>query len=475
MSRRQLITVTPTAWSYRGNAVAFSERGRPLDIWAGIVGESCRVEVTHRGQHRSSAKFVEVAGKPHPFRRKGPHRRYHISGSCPLMHMTEEGQHHAKLDMVRTALASDGFESHTPSSMQGSPDGEWGYRHSVKLVYGRSDRGNLRLGAYARGTNRIVTISDSEVVTPTLRRCMKGIAHHLIEADIWPYELDTGKGLLRHVVMRQSRSTGHVLVTLVASRRDNRLREVAQIIQAELAPVIGVQLHVNDVPGNAIYARDEEGEIWTRNMVGKPFIEDTIGSHVLGIGGGDFFQVNPSVANEMCSSILREFQAHRERPVLDLYCGVGAFTMALAKQHGWALGIELVQGAIHRAKESARRNHVSAEFLAGDVGEVLPSALNRVAGKAPLIVLNPARKGLEAEVGLKLLECQPMRIAYVSCNPRALSRDLREICDRGWKVDSIEAYDMLPQTAHVELIAFLSPKVAPKATGRAPRRRVVRS
>ncbi|HCH66431.1 MAG: 23S rRNA (uracil(1939)-C(5))-methyltransferase RlmD [Deltaproteobacteria bacterium] len=470
----RIVTATPTAWSPSGCAVAFSDRGRPLDIWSGIVGESCRVKVTHQGMNRAMGYFLEPTGKPHRHRRKGDGPTFHISGSSPLMHLTEKGQHQAKLMMIREALATGGFESFTPDSMIASPDGEFGYRHVVKLVYGRSERGSLRLGAYARGTNRIVTISDSMVVTPVLRECIAGVAQRIIGADIWPYDPDTGRGLLRHVVMRQSRSTGHVLVTLVATRSDNRLREVAEMIQFELASVVGVQLHMNEQPGNAIFGRDEEGEIKTRSLVGKPRIEDKIGNHLLGIGGGDFFQVNPGVANLICTELLAEFASERERPVLDLYCGVGAFTMSLAEQHGWALGVEVVQGAITRARESARKNHVSASFVAGAVADVLPTALERVAGKAPLLVLNPSRKGLEPEVGRRVLACEPLRIAYVSCNPKALARDLVEICARGWRIDSIRAFDMLPQTAHVELLAMLSPIRSPEPSGRAPRRKVVR-
>lgn len=471
---RQVVTVTPSAWSNRGSAVAFSPNGQPLDVWSGIVGETCRVEITHHGMNRARGYFLEPVGAPHRLRRQSPSQPYHISGSCPLMHMTEEGQHQAKLAIIRDAFAEWEFEDATPESVVSSPDGEWGYRHTVKLVYGRTEQGSPRLGAYARGTNRIVMISDSEVVTDVLRSCMRSIAHHLIDEDIWPYDTETRRGLLRHVVMRQSRASGQVLVTLVCTRKDKCLKNLATIIQNAIPPVSGVKLHVNDKPGNSIYCRDEDGEIWTRNLVGKPFIEDTIGGHVLRIGGGDFFQVNPSVANVMCDDLLAEFEPHRQRPVLDLYCGVGSFTMSLAKQHGWALGIEVVQGAIYRAKDSARLNHVPAEFLAGTVGEVLPAALARVAGKAPLVVLNPARKGLEPEVALKVLACEPIKIAYVSCNPKALARDLKEFSTRGWKIDTIKAYDMLPQTSHVELIAMLSPVNAPTPSGRSPRRKIVR-
>ncbi|MAA78952.1 MAG: 23S rRNA (uracil(1939)-C(5))-methyltransferase RlmD [Deltaproteobacteria bacterium] len=455
--KHQRVTVTPTKWSHRGSAVAFDAQGHPLDIWAGIVDETCEVDITYHGQNRSSGIFVRSIGQKHHFRHLGQSTNFHLSGSCPLMHMTQEGQHQAKLSMIQDSLKKFGLERHTPKKMISSTDDGKGYRHTVKLMYGRSKKGNLRLGAYARGTHHIVQIDDTDVVTPILRQCMKKMVQIILKYSLPPYEPSTGQDGLRHVIFRQSRKSGRVLVTLVSSRPDPLITEVAQIIQHHIKPVVGVQLHVNNRSGNAIYARDAHGEIQTRNLVGESLIYDSIGSKTLAIGAGDFFQINPHIADKMCSQILNEFSPQKEYPVLDLYCGVGAMTMSLAEQHGWALGVEVVRGAIIRAQENARRNNVFAEFIAGDVSTKLPTIFQQLCSPNPLVVVNPSRSGLGEDVVQKIVEGAPIRIAYVSCNPKTLVKDLASFRSKDWGIDHIQAYDMLPQTSHSELVAILSP------------------
>ena len=449
----QRLTVTPTKWSHRGSAVAFDSQGHPLDIWAGIVGERCEVDVTYRGQNRSSGIFVRSCGQKHAFRRLDQSLTFHRSGSCPLMHMTQEGQHRAKLSIIHDSFKEFGLEGFAPNQIIASDNGEKGYRHTVKLNYGRSKKGTLRLGAYARGTNHIVQIDDSDVVTTTLQKCMTHTHAILIESKCPPYDPSVGSEGLRYVVFRQSRWSGHVLATLVASKPSSIVKQVARRIRKRMKAVVGVQLHINNRPGNSIYARDEHGEIQSKNITGESLIYDSIGGKILGIGAGDFFQVNPAIAEKICAQVVHDFSSHKEYPVLDLYCGVGAMTMSLADQHGRALGVEMIRGAINRAQENAHQNNVRAEFIAGDVSIVLPTLTEA----NPLMAVNPSRRGLGEEVVQKIVEVDPIRIAYVSCNPKTLARDLASFRSKKWDIEYIHAFDMMPQTSHSELLAILSP------------------
>ena len=128
-------------------------------------------------------------------------------------------------------------------------------------------------------------------------------------------------------------------------------------------------------------------------------------------------------------------------------------TMSLADQHGRALGVEMIRGAINRAQENAHQNNVRAEFIAGDVSSVLPTLTEA----NPLMAVNPSRRGLGEEVVQKIVEVDPIRIAYVSCNPKTLARDLASFRSKKWDIEYIHAFDMMPQTSHSELLAILSP------------------
>ena len=390
------------------------------------------------------------------------------------MHLDDPGQHRARLSMVQAAFLREGLEIDAPASVVPSPDGSLEYRHVVKLAAGLSDHGRLRLGAYGRNSHVVVPIPECNVATPTLRELMRSVAYHAIELDLRPFDPETGDGVLRHVVMRQSRANGQVLVTLVTGRGGRLPRALADRIQGTNPQVAGVALHVNAQPGNAIYSAEPGEAPQFSRLTGTPFIEEQLAGVRLRVGAGDFYQANPGMADRIARDLVELLAPLRDRPVLDLYSGVGAFTLVLAKAHGWAFGAEVVPGAVKRARENALLNHLPAEFGSGRVGDILPELRSRTEGRGPVVLVDPARRGLEEGVINSILEAEPAALAYLSCNPRALARDLAILGERGWSVEALRAYDMFPQTAHLETLAVLRPPTAPEVTRRAPRRRRVR-
>jgi 23S rRNA (uracil1939-C5)-methyltransferase len=283
----------------------------------------------------------------------------------------------------------------------------------------------------------------------------------------------TDRGVLRHIVLRQSRASGKMILTLVAGRRPKVLNELAERIEAQIPEVDGVHLHLNTEIGNSIFQVTEDG-IGSRCMAGTSTIEEELGGVRLNIGSGDFFQANPSVADLMVRDVVELVSDERDRPIVDLYCGVGAFTLALAKEHGWGIGIDVVASAVRRAQQNAQKNRISAEFVAGPVEERIADIAVRVAGAAPVVVMDPARRGVEPSVIDAVTELKPSRLIYVSCNATTLARDLVGFVAKGWAIEGMKAYDMFPQTAHLELVVDLRPAVRPQPARSGPRRRKVR-
>lgn len=468
------ITVTPKEWNPRGEAI-IRKGHRRLVIWAGIPGEPARVHVYHQGQNQDLARFMEPSKRPHPHRREPPCYRYNICGGCPLMHLETVGQHKARLRMLHDVLEPIGLGHKVPDRVIASPDGETDYRHVVKLVVGHSDQGNLRIGARGRDGRSVVPVPHCTVATPALRAAMVSVAHHVIQLDIQPYNPMTGDGSIRYVVLRQSRASGQILVTVVSGKKERKLGQLAEALTADNINIVGIHLHFNDLVGNAIFDRDEDGLVGSLPLRGNPTITETLGGVELKVGPGDFFQINPGMADRVVNDVVEMFADDRSRAVVDLYSGVGSFALALGKHHGWAIGVEGVAGATLRARENARHNDISAEFVSGDVGEVLPEIARRLDGRAPVVVVDPARKGLGADVVDHLLRLEPARIAYLSCNARTMAEDLQGFLSAGWDVKSLRAYDMFPQTAHLEVLAELTPPVAPpEPVRRPPRRKIVR-
>lgn len=472
--------VTPQRWSDHGEAVSRHPDGRLIAMWAGIPGEAAHASLVHAGRNKVEARFEAPAAGAHEGRRAPPCGRFHSCGGCPMMHLEPEWQRRARLAAAKAAFRSQGLDELVPDHVVPSPDGDTEYRHVVKLSAGRSDHGNPRLGAYMRGSHKVLPIPSCDVATPALREAMKVVSHHFIDLEIPPYDEESGRGVLRHVVMRQSRATGHILVTLVVTSLDRRVRELADRIMNGLGHVLGVSAHVNEEPGNAIFAPAKEPEDGEeprppfKRIAGSPVIEDTLAGVRLRIGPGDFFQANPGMADRIATDLVALLAGWKDRPFVDLYCGVGGFALVGARAHGWALGAEVVPGAVFRATENAQLNHLPAEFVHGRIVDLVPGLITRLGDRAPVIMLDPARRGLERGVIEGVVELKPAAVAYLSCNPRAMARDLRRFKDLGWTVQETRAYDMFPQTTHLEMLALLVPPEAPEPARRAPRRRVIR-
>jgi 23S rRNA (uracil1939-C5)-methyltransferase len=463
--------VTPDSWLPRGEASCSRSRP-PTAVWQGIPGEKCKIHVYAPGKNRSLARWEGAVGRPSPHRVEPACPHYSSCGGCPWMHVDARGQAKGRVELVRTAYDLHGLAEHAPRELRASPDGIEGYRYLMKLAVGRSDRGRPRVGAFGRSTRNVIPIPGCRVLAPALQETMRLVAHLVIEQDIWPWDPERERGVLRYVIVRQSRASGKQLVTLVGARRSPKYRDLAQALVQMQGAIAGVHLHLNGSPGNALFEPSEDGGISTLRLEGDRTIEESVAGLRLPIGAGDFFQTNPAVAE----LIVRDLEAELDgdHAVVDLYSGVGGLTLAAARRTGWALGVEAVETAVNRARAAASLNAVPAEFLAGEVLEQLPEVSRRLAGRAPVVVVNPARRGLEPGVVEGLVELDPARLIYISCNPVSQARDLADLLDRGFAVERSRAYDMFPNTPHVEVMAVLRGPAAGKPQARPPRRRVVR-
>ncbi len=470
--------VTPTRWFRKGEVEVPSRKrqhpGKPLLLFGGIPGETAEAHIMRVGKNRAYGYWAG-SKNPSPDRVEPPCDRFGPCGGCALMHINEGAQERARRTLIAEAFQEVGMHELELGEWFACPDGQEGFRHVIKLGFGRSDQGRLRVGAWGRNDRRVVPIPKCNVAAPILREVMKSLAHHAIELDIWPWEQETQRGVLRSAVLRASRTTGEVLVTLVAGKRNHLLGDLAEAIAQGVPEVVGVWLHVNSEPGNAIFVRNGEGVVGVRGLLGKDTIEEEVNGIRYQIGPGDFFQTNPATAEVLYARTLERLQLGDDTPVVDLYCGVGGFALQAAKHTGWALGVEEVEGAVVRARDAARRNGISgAEFLSDVVLYALPDLVKRVKHLRPVITVNPARRGLEEGVIEGIVGLEPRRIAYISCNPRALARDLAHFRDKGYRIGPIDMFDMFPNTPHVETLTVLEAPDADQAGGRAPRRKVVR-
>jgi len=467
------LRVIPERWMPRGE-VETSWGGRPLVIWQGIPGEKALVRVEHQGLNQILGRWAG-SPEPHPHRVEPVCDKYTTCGGCPLMHLDAHGQADARRQLVRQGLDEAGLTDVRVGTFHKSPGKLRDFRHVIKVAVGYSDSGRIRIGAWGRRNRHVIPIPDCHVATPGLRRVMAAFAHHVIDMDIHPFDPITDRGVLRVAVMRASRTTGEVLVTLVAGRHVRELDMLAERLATSCNEVAGVWLHINDGPGNAIFSRGDTGVVGVKPLVGKPTIDEIQNGVSYKVGSGDFFQTNPALAEVLSARTIEQLRLEAGHAFVDLYCGVGGLALQGAKITGWALGVEEVEGAVTRAKEAARQNKIQAEFTAGRVEEVLPEVKKRLAGRSPVLTVNPARRGLEPGVVEAIVDLKPRRIAYISCNPRAMGRDLALFQAAGFEIGEVEMFDMFPNTAHVECLVVLESTQEMTSERRGPQRRIVRA
>ena len=218
----------------------------------------------------------------------------------------------------------------------------------------------------------------------------------------------------------------------------------------EIPGMTSITINVNKKRSNVILGEE------IRLLWGKPYITDKIGDISYQISPLSFFQVNPLQTGKLYSKALEYADLHGEETVWDLYCGIGTISLFLAQKAKFVRGVEIIPAAIENANDNARLNGIeNVEFFVGKAEEVLPAEYKKNGIYADVIVVDPPRKGCEESLLATMIEMQPKRIVYVSCDSATLARDLKYLCERGYQVKKVCPVDMFPMTVHVETVCKL--------------------
>jgi 23S rRNA (uracil1939-C5)-methyltransferase len=419
-----------------------------LHVAGALPGERVAAVVEHVSTHAPEAwGRLATVEAPSPARRPPACRAFGACGGCVLQHLDYGAQVEWKRARVARALAGVDV---AVADCVASPR-PLGYRNRSKLVPARVG-GRLVLGAYAPRTHDVVDLAGCQIAEPPLDETAAALAALLDRAGVAPYDERTRTGELRHVVLRASHDR-RVLATWIVARPLAIGAVLARQFRAARPEVTGVVEHVNRGGGNAIFAADAGAD---RKLDGDATIEDRVetaaGAVRVRLSGGAFFQANRGVAALAYAAIAEALAVRPDERVVDAYCGVGGIALLLARAGAReVIGVEAHAGAVTDAAASAALNGVTnARFVAGDVAREI-GALDR----ADIVVLNPPRKGCAPDALTEVVRLGPRAIAYLSCDPDTLARDLAWLAGRGYSADRITPYDMLPHTPHVEALAIV--------------------
>jgi 23S rRNA (uracil1939-C5)-methyltransferase len=430
--------------------------GVRLHVAGALPGERVTARVAHVSNHQPEAwaSLIEIVAAS-PERRPPACRAYGACGGCVLQHFDYAGQLRWKTERVRTLMAAqaDLALAQTPVADCVPSPRALGYRNRSKLVCARGDgdgdgaQSALVLGAFAPRSHQVVDLGGCRIAEAPLDEVAQALRPILAAADVAPYDERTMTGDLRYVILRVNQR-GEVLATLVTARPAwPAARAVTEALRAARPEVIGVVQNVNPSRGNAIYGSAE------LTLGGRPTLEDAVGGVRVRLSSRAFFQANRQVAALAYAAIAAAVAPAASERVVDAYAGVGGIALTLAPAAREVIGVEEHAAAVDDAVASAALNGVgNATFLPGDAARRL-----RELERAEVVILNPPRKGCQAAVLAEVARLLPRRIAYLSCDPRTLARDLGDLGRRGYRALGLMPFDMLPHTPHVEVLAILEP------------------
>ena len=432
--------------------------GRRLHVRGALPDERVDVVVEHLSR-RSPVGWARLltVERASPARRPPACAAFGLCGGCLLQHLDYEAQLVWKRDRVARAVAAHPvLASVNVEACVASPR-PLGYRNRSKLVVARTGpapKGRLVLGAFAPRSHDVVDLAGCRIAEPPLDETAAALRTLLDEAGVRAYDERTLTGDLRHVVLRANHQ-GEVLAVWIVARPLPDGVALARRFRAARSEVIGVVEHENRSRGNAIFADANVDAGNERLLDGVGEIEERIdvaGRAVrLRLAPGAFFQANRAVAALAYAAIARALAIQSTERLVDTYCGVGGIALALARDAAGVIGIESHAGAVAGATASAALSGVAnARFVAGDAAQ----ALGQI-DRADVAVLNPPRKGCAPEVLAELGRLGPRTIAYLSCDPETLARDLALLATHRYRARGVTPFDMLPHTPHVEALAIV--------------------
>ena len=445
LNKNQIYEAIVTDYTSEGQGVAHIE-GCAVFIPNAIAGERYTVRIEKAQKTWAAGKIVEILEKsPHRVNRACPVAK--LCGGCDFWHMDYCEESRLKAERVKQCLNRIGGESLESVPILSAPTC-LGYRNKAQYPVS-SQKGRAYAGFFKAGTHSVVENDRCLILPEETDKVKKLVIDYVNQYRISAYDETTGKGLLRHIYVRRGAVSGQVLVCLVANGR--KLPHVEDLID-RLKAVPGfatLVLSVNQKAGNTVL-----GEEFI-TLYGPGYIEDTLCGLTFRLSPRSFYQVNHHQAQRLYEAAIAQAEITKNDLVLDLYCGVGTITLAMAKAAGKVIGVEVIEQAVEDARENARRNGVTnAEFFCGDAGKAALAVENQ--GVCPdVIVVDPTRKGLNADTIEALARFAPRRIVYVSCDPATLARDVALLKERGYALKNAMAADLFPRCAHVESIVCL--------------------
>ena len=449
MKKNDLLQIKIEAMGNAGEGIGKID-GYPLFVKDALPGDLAEVRVTKVKKTYAFARLERLLeASPERTEPRCPlHRR---CGGCQIQALSYEKQLEYKEQRVREDLIRIGGFADPPVFPVLGMDEPYHYRNKAQFPFGRNREGRIVTGFYAGRTHTIVPGTDCAIGVPENKQILELILDFMEKHGIAPYDETTGKGLLRHALIRKGFATGELMVCLVINGRSfPHVEELADRL-FEIPGMTSFSLNVNQKNTNVILGEE------VIPVRGQTYITDRIGGVSYQISPLSFYQVNPVQTEKLYRTALEYAGLTGGETVWELYCGIGTISLFLARGAGQVYGVEVVPQAVEDARRNADLNGITnVVFYLGKAEEVLPEKYEKDGIRADVIVVDPPRKGCDSACLETVLRMEPERIVYVSCDPATLARDLKILCADGrYELSKVQPVDMFPHTAGIENVAQL--------------------
>ena len=458
--KNDILTVEITDMGVDGEGIGKVD-GFTLFVKDALIGDVAEVKVMKAKKQYGYARLMKLL-TPSPDRVEPVCSVARTCGGCQIQALSYSKQLEFKKNKVRGNLIRIGgfpeaFIDEIMEPIAGMEE-PFHYRNKAQYPVGTDKEGNLIAGFYAGRTHQIIPNLDCALGAEINQVVLEKILAFMNQHKLTAYNEETHKGLVRHILIRVGFTTKEIMVCLVINGKKLPYSEKLAEVLAEIPGMTSITFSINEENTNVIMGKQIQ-PVW-----GQTYITDYIGNVKYQISPLSFYQVNPVQTEVLYGQALEYAGLTGNETVWDVYCGIGTISLFLAQKAKKVYGVEIVPQAIEDARRNAEINGIqNAEFFVGKAEEVLPMYYAEYAKEHPgesahadVIMVDPPRKGCEESVLTTMVNMQPERIVYVSCDSATLARDLKYLCGNGYELRKVRAVDMFPHTGHVETVCLLS-------------------
>ncbi|MBC8061550.1 MAG: 23S rRNA (uracil(1939)-C(5))-methyltransferase RlmD [Clostridiaceae bacterium] len=419
-----------------------------------LKGETVKVKIVKVNKNFAFGKLIDIVVKSEE-RVEPKCEIYKRCGGCQLQHLSYKAQLQFKKERVidcleRIAKLNEVIVKDT----LGMEDSELRYRNKVQLPIGES-HGDGVIGFYAQRSHEIIDMKTCIIQDQVADQALELLRQWINEFNISIYNEETGRGILRHLMVRTGFKTGEVMLVIVTNEEYvPHIKEYVELMQNNIKGLKSMVQNINNKNTNVVLG-DKCITLW-----GTDTISDYIENLKFKISPLSFFQINPVQTEVLYNKVLEFAGLTGDEIVFDAYCGTGTISLFLSEKAKKVYGVEIVPQAIDNAMENTENNNIkNVEFIVGESEKVIPELIAQNI-MADVVVVDPPRKGCEKLLLEEIAKMGPKTIVYVSCDPSTLARDLGILKEMGYLVEEVQPVDMFPHTAHVETVVRLQRKQA---------------